>query len=421
MTLSPELAALRDEAMLVSCEAWAIQKRWPLSPGIDRSGPCPVCGGKDRFSIHTKKNVFNCRVCGISGEGSIALVMETEKVEFIRACEIITGRRASDPIDARRAAQLRAQAEADQKKRDDAAAIYRENARREAYALWMEGRSLEESAGQPVGDYLAIRGIDLDLLGRACNVHRADLKSLRCHPEMAWTESVDDPEHGTKTWSTLHIGPAMLAAIQMPDGHFGGVHITWLDLGQPKGRLMLPPDAKGKPRPTKKVRGVKKGGAIRLFGPSPSGQGGQPVVGRGGFHRIVMGEGIESTATPMLHAFEAGTAYWAGVDVGNMGGKALRVDGRQVHDQPDMDDVDCFLPPDWCDELVYLGEGDDAEVHSAEKCMRGLRRAKRLRAAARDAGVDAALLSTVYVPGEAGKDMNDLAMAEMAEEGLAAD
>jgi hypothetical protein len=21
-----------------------------------------------------------------------------------------------------------------------------------------------------------------------------------------------------------------------------------------------------------------------------------------------------------------------------------------------MDDLDCFLPPDWCEELVYLGE-----------------------------------------------------------------
>ena len=30
-------------------------------------GPCPVCGGDDRFSINVKKRVCNCRVCGLTG------------------------------------------------------------------------------------------------------------------------------------------------------------------------------------------------------------------------------------------------------------------------------------------------------------------------------------------------------------------
>ena len=32
------------------------------------AGPCPLCGGRDRFSINTKKDVFNCRGCGVGGD-----------------------------------------------------------------------------------------------------------------------------------------------------------------------------------------------------------------------------------------------------------------------------------------------------------------------------------------------------------------
>ncbi|OLS53774.1 primase-helicase zinc-binding domain-containing protein [Rhodovulum sulfidophilum] len=39
---------------------------------IERVGPCPVCGGRDRFGINTARNVFNCRHCG--GGDAIALV-----------------------------------------------------------------------------------------------------------------------------------------------------------------------------------------------------------------------------------------------------------------------------------------------------------------------------------------------------------
>ncbi|MGV3651043.1 MAG: primase-helicase zinc-binding domain-containing protein, partial [Devosia sp.] len=95
MSLRPELEALKAEALATSCIGWATRKRWKLSPGLDRAGPCPVCGGTDRFAIHTGKDTFNCRKCGLSGHGVIDLVVKTEHVEFVPACEIITGRKAS--------------------------------------------------------------------------------------------------------------------------------------------------------------------------------------------------------------------------------------------------------------------------------------------------------------------------------------
>lgn len=403
--MSPELTALRDEAMTLSCEAWAIQKRWVLSPGIDRSGPCPVCGGKDRFSIHTVQNIYNCRRCAISGSGVIRLVMDTEKVDFVTACEIITGRKASDPLDEARAAEARRKVEEDDRRRRAQAESYREQARRDAYELWRRRVLFSTEEAEPVRRYHALRAIELTTAGADFDLVVGFID------QMPWTEQYKD-ERDNDAWRTLEIAPAQLLAITRPDGKFGGTHITWLDLGQPKGKLVLPDDEKGKPRPSKKVRGTKKGGAIRLFTPPTP-------------RRIVMGEGFETTATAFCHAFERDTAYWAGVDLGNMSGRALYVNRKPVHHQPDMEDRECFLPPDWCEELVYLGEADEAAVHSREKCIRGLLRARRLRQQRIDAGEALSPLSIIYVPiaGEAGGgDLNDLAMMDMATtDGVAAD
>ena len=58
--------------------------------GTHRAGPCPVCGGVDRFSLNIKKQVFHCRGCKRAGN-TIALVEFCEGVDFTRACEILTG------------------------------------------------------------------------------------------------------------------------------------------------------------------------------------------------------------------------------------------------------------------------------------------------------------------------------------------
>jgi CHC2 zinc finger/Toprim domain len=54
-------------------------------------GPCPQCGGKDRFSINFKKQVFNCRGCGAKGGGSVDLVMFLDGCDFSGAIEALTG------------------------------------------------------------------------------------------------------------------------------------------------------------------------------------------------------------------------------------------------------------------------------------------------------------------------------------------
>jgi phage/plasmid primase-like uncharacterized protein len=61
-----------------------------LTGKIDRCGPCPKCGGADRFAINIKKQVWNCRGCNTGGD-VIKLVEHLDGVDFIGACAILTG------------------------------------------------------------------------------------------------------------------------------------------------------------------------------------------------------------------------------------------------------------------------------------------------------------------------------------------
>jgi hypothetical protein len=378
MTLPAELAALRDEAMRVSCQSWAIMKRWPLSKGNEMVGPCPKCGGTDRFSINVRENLFNCRRCEKGGEGVIALVMWSEDKSFVQACELITGRSAAEPVDEARQERLEREAVEEKARRAAAQAEYRERARIDAYAIWRRARPAP--AGGIVATYLAeFRG-----LGRAGSTLNFS-GDFGAALHIRWL-----PEH--PYWEdrqVIHRGPAMILPIVAPDGRFMGVHQTWIDLDQPKGKASLPPDARGRPRPVKKVRGLMKGGAIRLVTPEKP-------------RRLVMGEGIETTLTPYAYAAEPDTAYWAGVAIGNMAGRAAhRHEGGWVFDQPDLEDGECFVPPAWCAELVFLRELDEPEKRTTEKIARGLRRAEAMVPG---------LAGFFADPGAGAKDLNDLVL-----------
>jgi hypothetical protein len=58
--------------------------------GSERVGPCPVCGGHDRFSINIKKQLWNCRGCGHGGD-VIALVLHLDGHSFGEAVRLLTG------------------------------------------------------------------------------------------------------------------------------------------------------------------------------------------------------------------------------------------------------------------------------------------------------------------------------------------
>jgi hypothetical protein len=60
--------------------------------GTERCGPCPACGGDDRFSINIAKGVWNCRgACG--GRDAISLAMHVAGAGFLEAVELLVGER----------------------------------------------------------------------------------------------------------------------------------------------------------------------------------------------------------------------------------------------------------------------------------------------------------------------------------------
>lgn len=58
--------------------------------GAERIGPCPVCGGEDRFSVNTRKQVWNCRRCRRGGD-VIDLVLFLDGRSFNDAIATLAG------------------------------------------------------------------------------------------------------------------------------------------------------------------------------------------------------------------------------------------------------------------------------------------------------------------------------------------
>jgi hypothetical protein len=79
---------------------------------IERIGPCPVCGGTDRFAINTRKQVFNCR--GFGGGDVIAMVQHLDGWSFTEAVRTLAGIEPGRPapkLDPVKMAEVRAKAE----------------------------------------------------------------------------------------------------------------------------------------------------------------------------------------------------------------------------------------------------------------------------------------------------------------------
>jgi putative DNA primase/helicase len=71
------------------------------------AGSCPCCGGRDRFSVNIRKNVFNCRGCGIGGD-TVGLVMHATGVGFTGAAQILSGTSTATAAPARQTRNDRA-------------------------------------------------------------------------------------------------------------------------------------------------------------------------------------------------------------------------------------------------------------------------------------------------------------------------
>ena len=71
--------------------------------GGEHVGPCPVCQGKDRFSINPARGVWNCRICNRGGDG-LGLAEHVLACDFQRVLDFLVGQAdvAPDPAEVAR-------------------------------------------------------------------------------------------------------------------------------------------------------------------------------------------------------------------------------------------------------------------------------------------------------------------------------
>lgn len=222
----------------------------------EMTGPCPACGGTDRFAVNVRKGKWLCRGCRPKGGSAIDLVMLVEGCDFLKACEIING--SPSPR-----GEGRAMTEADREARDRRRRADQERRDREAVAdnrrRYESARGIWQSTeplGGPAAEYLRSRGIDPKFADKEIRLHRGLMH----------------PDGGTF--------PALVARVTDPQGAGVGV---W--------RIFLKMDGSGKaPVSNPKLGlGVVTGGAVRLGGLWP---------------RLAVAEGIETALAVRQFLYE---------------------------------------------------------------------------------------------------------------------
>lgn len=311
-------------------------------------GPCPLCGGRDRFGINLRTGAFLCRKCDLRGGDQIALTMGVLNLDFKGALQWLCGDKPAQLDQAEIDRRRKRAAEAD-RKQQEAQERYRRKAIADARVIWKKARPGHLGVVQA---YLDARGIDA-MLFPAQEIPVA-LRFIVDHP---YVKKIG------REYVTAHRGPCMIAGILNMAGELTAVHQTWVDINPPHGKAKI--SHEGESLPAKLVRGSKKSGAIRLHTPE-------------GADTLVMGEGIETTLTALVADPFPNAAYWAGVDLGNMAGRMQKVKGQKYSGLPDMSDSDAFVPPSWVKRLVFIMDGDSDPKMTRAKLKCGLRRAMAL-------------------------------------------
>jgi len=345
--------ALDADILAVAQELGATLKRSGAGEWV---GPCPSCGGDDRFGVNTVKRVFLCR--GSAQGDIISMVQHIEGCNFVAAVESITKEAAPrgqasdlpDPEVEKERREERKQAERDKKAKVEAAD--------EASTAWAV-RVFE--AARPIKGTLAEVYLKTT---RGLHPTPEQLDDFRFSPSLPYHGYADEHSNGE---TKLGDFPAMVAAIRDITGKIIGVHRTFLD---PAAPIKLKPPGWQKKNRAKKVGGKAGGGLIHL---------GQ--IGRA----IAIGEGIETT----LSFYELGygpddLTIAAGYSLGNLSGAATgslphpKVPKRSIYNgEPNMERPGMVLP-DQVEEVYLLGDGDSDPAITRAYLLTAARRFRAL-------------------------------------------
>ncbi len=404
-------------ARAVPFDAAADRLKVPEAPKgrPEYQGPCPRCGGHDRFAVNRKKGVWVCRGAdgGRDGIGLAAHLLHLDlrrREEFLEACAAVLGeevpeggeRESEEEREARlqRIAEAKAKADADRQDREKKQADFREKEIGKGRGIYLNAMDCRRD--EPDG-LEGARIISSYVQARTGFVPAGGVfDHLRFVPRCTYWHGQDDFDRPL----ALYEGPAMIAPFMDCEGRIIGCHQTWIDLSQqPKRRPMLWGVTKagfeagmrdepgvGAQRPiqkwldaeyfeplaTKKMRGAKKGGFIPVYG--------DPSAGR-----WMGGEGIETVcAVAAPEGWRDDTFYFAAGDIGNLAGpadpksafnhptlkkedaagrlRAIRVQGPVP--RTDSEIGDALHVPEHVTELILLADGDSEPVATASAMAR---------------------------------------------------
>jgi hypothetical protein len=259
---SRQLAEARDRSLEDECARRNIALK--RVSAAERAGPCPICGGTDRFSINIRRQLFNCRGCGAGGNNAIAFVMWLDGVGFNAAVETLIGKSNSQ--------RDHTAQPSDPPPTKAKAADHERKQHEKASWLWSQRRPIRGTIAEK---YLRSRGI-------ACPLP----------PTLAFLPARKSGQH-----------PAMIAAFALPNEIDPGV------LGDPQNveavhLTLLRSDGSGKAEVEHAKRFIGSPGCLPIV-ISPF----NDALG------IAITEGIEDA----LSAFQAtGLAVWAAGSAGRM-------------------------------------------------------------------------------------------------------
>lgn len=210
--------------------------------GHEWVGPCPACGGNDRFSVHPGKQIFNCR--GAVGGDVIKMIEHIEGLGFLQAVREITGegppgsnRRRGKRTDPELRARIQRQQEhaaaERERRRKEHEANERENQKR-AGQIWYAAKPIDST---PAEAYLLNRGIPRPPEGWP--------DVLRFHPEVSY------PERGRH--------PALICRVDNPRGVPSAIWRIYITNEGRKADLVQ----------TKRGLGPASGCAVRIGGIGP--------------------------------------------------------------------------------------------------------------------------------------------------------
>jgi CHC2 zinc finger len=193
------------------------------------AGPCPLCGGHDRFSVNTRKRVFNCRGSGDGGD-VIAMVQHLGDYDFLGACERINDEprpdHSRDETPGERELRLRSNAAR--------MAVLEHRRKEERKAEEARAKRDEEAVADILERAKPIEGTHAEAYmreGRGLIPPKRFTQDLRFVADLDYRDAGDN---GTGQLTKLATLPALIAIIHDCFGAVIGFQATYLDPDEPR-------------------------------------------------------------------------------------------------------------------------------------------------------------------------------------------